>query len=268
MKSPIYELIAAQATAAAANGSAATIAPGSGTSTLQVRYSPGKRPNVLQMFSFLQTTGFVQLIANSMHDTTRNFRAAVPALTPSHQKAWNMDMLVNSQETFLPTIGATAVAGDVESLAMLMEYDSLGGVGGSYIDAEELEKRATGVQTTIEQELTGSAAGWTGSASLTSVSSLLRGTREYAVLGITSDLPVAAISLLGPCTGNFRYGCPGDPDQIERGHQYFMLASMLSKRPMIPVLNSAEASQTQLAFLQNENNISPNITLRLALLRN
>ena len=52
-----------------------------------------------------------------------------------------------------------------------------------------------------------------------------------------------------------------------RKHQLFKLASALSETEMIPVLNASDAGSTQLSFLQDENNVSPNVTLHLALLK-
>jgi len=266
MKSPIFELLAMQATAAAVAGTAATIAPGSGTASLQLRHSTS-RPNVRQLWSFLQTGGFFQPILNSQHDTTRNYRFASAANSPQFHTAWDLNMFANPNETIVPTIGGTAVGGDVDTACMLIEYENLGGMEGGYIDNAELLKRQTGILTTVEMELVGSGAGWTGAAAIDSVTKLLKATREYAVLGITTDIACAAVSIQGPCTGNYRYGMPGDPSQVERQHQLFKLASALANVPMIPVLNASDAPSTQLAFCQNENNVSPNVTLHLALLK-
>jgi len=265
MKSPFFELIAVQATAAAVAGTAATIAPGSGTTTTQLRNSSG-RPVVRNYWTKLQTTGFAQIVANNMHDTTRNLRAAIAANSLAFQLPWDLGPKATSNETILPTIGATAVAGDVESLCVLMEYEDLGGFSGSFIDADELLKRYSGVSTTVEIELVGTAAGWTGTAAINSVTKLLRADQKYAILGITTDIACAAVAITGPCTGNYRYGIPGDPTQIERQHQMFAIASKLSGVPMIPVLNANDSSATQLSFLQDENNVSPNVTVHLALL--
>jgi len=266
MKSPLFQLLAMQAVAPGAGGAAATIAPGSGTASLTLLNS-SKRPNVRQMWALLQAAGFFQPILNSQHDTTRNFRFALGSGQPAYQTPWALDMFANPNETIVPTIGGSAVAGDVESACMLIEYDDLGGMQGSYIDAEELMRRQSGILTTVEMELVGAAAGWTGAAAINSVSALLKANRNYAVLGITSDTLVGAVSIQGPCTGNYRYGLPGDPAQIERQSSGFLNASALARVPMIPVLNASDAPSTQLAFLQNENNVSPNVTMHLALLK-
>jgi len=140
----------------------------------------------------------------------------------------------------------------IDSACMLVEYEELGGMQGSYIDNAELSRRQSGILTTVEMELTGAAGatgGWSGAAALNSVTALLKAGREYAILGITSDIAVAALSIQGPCTGNYRNGVPGDIRQIEKQHQGFKVASALSGVPMIPVLNASDAPSTQLAFL-------------------
>jgi len=266
MKSPIFELLGMQAVAPS-TGAAATIAAGSGTATLQLRHS-NSRPNVRQIWAKHQTAGFFQPILNSQHDTTRNFRFNSAAGSLAFHTPWDLDMFANPNETIVPTISGSAVAGDVETGCMLIEYAELGGMQGAYIDNAELERRQSGILTTVSLALTGAATGWTGALAISAgATALLKASRDYAVLGITTDIACAAVSIQGPCTGNYRYGLPGDTSQIERQHQLFKLASMLSGTPMIPVLNASDAASTQIAILQDENNISPNVTLHLALLK-
>jgi len=269
MKSPIYELLGLQATQPN-TGAACAIAAGSGTATLRLLNSR-QRPNIRQMWAKHQVAGFFQMILNSQHDTTRNFRFNSAAGSLAMHTAWDLDMFGNPNETILGTISGSNVAGDVETACVLVEYSDLGGMEGAYIDQEELTKRESGILTTVSLALTGAAVaggGWTGALAISAgAANLLKASREYAILGITTDIACAAISIQGPCTGNYRYGLPGDPTQIEKQHQWFKMASMLSGRPMIPVLNANEAGSTQVAILADENAISPNVTLHLALLK-
>lgn len=266
MKSPIYEIVAAQATAPGSSGAAGAIAPGSGTTQLSARSSSG-RVNILALWAFLQSDGFTMPVWNSGHDPVRNFRAAVDATNPFNQKPFSVKMLCNPNEDFVVTIGGSATAGDVESFCMLLEYPDLGGASGRYIDAEDLFRRDAGTPTTVEMELTGAAAGWTGGRALTAVTGLLKAGHEYAVLGMVSDTPCAAIGLTGPCTGNYQIGVPGGTSQVDEQSMWFLRAAALSGKPCIPVLRADDAKSTTLNFLQNENNISPNVTLFLVKLK-
>jgi len=269
MKSKLYELIGLQATQPN-TGAACAIAANSGTTTLQLRNS-NKRPNIRQIWSKHQTAGFFQPILNSQHDTTRNFRFNSPANSLAMHTPWDLDMLANSNETIVATISGSNVAGDVESACMLAEYDELGGMQGAYIDDKELNAQASGILTTVNLALTGAAVaggGWTGALAISAgAASLLKAGRNYALLGITTDINSVAIGIQGPCTGNYRYGLPGDSLQIEKQHQWFKLASALSGEAMIPVLNANDAGSTQISILSDENAISPNVTLHLALLK-
>jgi len=269
MKSKLYELIGMQATQPN-TGAAVAIAANSGTTTLTLRNS-SKRPNIRQIWSKHQTAGFFQPILNSQHDTTRNFRFNSPANSLAMHTPWDLDMFANSNETIIGTISGSNVAGDVETAVMLAEYEELGGMQGAFIDGDELARRASGILTTVSLALTGAAVaggGWTGALAVSGgASALLKGSRNYAVLGMTTDINCPAIGIQGPCTGNYRYGCPGDSLQIEKQHQWFKLASGLSNEAMIPVLNASDAASTQISILSDENAISPNITLFLALLK-
>jgi len=269
MKSKLYELIGLQATQPN-TGAACTIAANSGTTTLQLRNS-NKRPNLRQIWSKHQVAGFFQPILNSQHDTTRNFRFNSPINSLAMHTAWDLDMRANSNETIVATISGSNVAGDVETACILAEYDELGGMQGAYIDDKELLEMQSGILTTVNLALTGAAVaggGWTGALAVSAgAASLLKAGKDYALLGITTDINSAAISIQGPCTGNYRYGLPGDSLQIERQHQWFKVASTLSGQAMIPVLNANDAASTQIAILSDENAISPNVTLHLALLK-
>jgi hypothetical protein len=251
MKSAMFEAIVAQATRPN-TGAAASIAPNSGTTQLSARSSPG-RVNIFQLWAFLQATGFSQPVWNSGHDAIRNYRVAVNATNPFHQKPFNQDLLCNPNEDFTITIGGSNVAGEVESFVMIAEYEELGG--------------DTGMLTTVEMELVGSAAGWTGSTALTATSALLKAGMDYAVLGITTDTACAAIGLQGPGTGNYRTACPGGTVQTEMQAQWFLRAAALGDRAAIPVINADDAKSTLLSFVQNQTNISPNVTLFLAALK-
>ena len=87
---------------------------------------------------------------------------------------------------------------------------------------------------------TSGAGNWGASVALNSVTNLLHANTDYAVLGFTSQTPIAAVGLSGVDTGNLRVGGPvlAAPE-----HDAYLFADLSDKynTPLIPVINSNNA---------------------------
>ncbi|MGV0951687.1 MAG: hypothetical protein ACOYB3_13525, partial [Azonexus sp.] len=112
------ELINASGTAAATTGTAAA---GVGGDSLTIKNGQGDI-DIIAIWQTNQTAGFGQIVYPSGHDTTRNWRAGVGVGVNIGQLALSQKMAVQPQETLAVTIAATAVAGDVEQMGMLIRY--------------------------------------------------------------------------------------------------------------------------------------------------
>ena len=120
--------------------------------------------------------------------------------------------------------------------------------------------------TTIQATLTGAAAGYTGSELITAESDLLQANRDYAVLGITSNVPCGSVFIVGPDTGYQKAAVPGGVSEADYGRDWFCALARSFGLPLIPVINSGNKASTFLGFTQNENNISPQVSVCLGLL--
>lgn len=257
------ELVTSFVTAAGASGAAAAAVTGD---SLVVKNSKS-RARVIAAWNQNQADGFVQITKPSGHDTTRGWRQVVDAANIMNLLAGGICLDVEPQELLSVTIGGSATAGDVEQNMMQVLYDDLPGVMGRFISWEELQARAEmGKLNTIQASLAGAAAGYTGEELITADSNLLQANRDYAVLGITTSTPCGAVYIYGPDTAYQKCAVPGGVSEADYGRDWFCVMSRAFGESLIPVINSGNKSSTFLGFVQNENNISPSVSLSLALL--
>jgi hypothetical protein len=253
-------LTTAIATAAATTGTAATALAGDSLTTRNY----GKEPKIISIWGTLQTAGFGQLAFPTGHDTTRGCRTGSPAASTQVLLPIGAYIPITPQETIAATIGATAVAGDVEQLSWLTAYDI--DKGQRLIDWAECNRRLKKV-TTIEASLVSvlSTYGPAGGELVTADSDLLIANRDYALLGATCRTQVHCIAVAGPDTGNDKIGVPGAL-RYEVGAQWFKLLSNALGMPLIPVINSGNKGSTTIFVSADENAGTFVVTLHLALL--
>jgi len=256
------EIITASATAAATTGTAAA---GVGTDSLVVKNGVGEI-DILALWQTNQTAGFGQLVFPTAHDTTRGYRANAaigvnPALLPI-----GMQMRLQPQETLAPQIAATAVAGDVENMTMLVRYKNFPGINARLLTAQQVEQR-TEKLTTIENSLASTAGPSYGTPeTFIADSDLLQANRDYAIVGLSPRTAVHCVYVQTPDGGNVRFGCPGVLRQ-EITSQWFMLLSRMHNEPLVPVFNSGNKNQCFVGVVTDENAGTFVVDVILALLK-
>ena len=257
------ELITAFTTAAGTSGAAAAAVTGD---SLTIKNSKGAA-SIVALWNQNQADGWVQLVKPSGHDTTRGLRQVVDSANVMNLLAAGIPLDAEPQELLSVTIAGSATGGDVENCMMQVLYEDLPGVQGRFIDWPELMKRANMMKlSTIQATLTGAAAGYTGSELITAESDLLQANKDYAVLGITTNIACGAVYISGPDTAYQKCAVPGGVSEADYGRDWFCSLSRAMNMPLIPVINSGNKASTYFGFVQNENNISPQVSMLLALL--
>jgi hypothetical protein len=257
------ELISVGATAPGSSGAAA--APyGQDSLTIKNSLTAGM---ILAIWAQQQADGFVQITKPSGHDTTRGWRQVVDAATISNLLAGGFSLDVEPQELLSVLIAGSATGGVVENAFMQVLYEDLPGVNSRMIGWEEaMERTEWSKLLTIQCTLTGAAAGYTGEELITAESDLLMANRDYAVLGMTTNVEVGALYIYGPDTGYQRAAVPGGISEADYGRDWFCSLARAYGMPLIPVINSGNKQSTRIGFVQNENNVSPEVSISLALL--
>jgi hypothetical protein len=256
------ELVSFAATAPGAGGAAAAALTGD---SLVIKNSKGPA-QIVALWASFQADGFLQLITPTQHDTTRGFRQVVEAANVDNLLPGGVSLEVQPQELMSITIAGSNTAGDVETGCALIHYKDLPGVNAREIKWAELTRRVECL-TTVQMTITGAAAGYTGAELINAESDLLRANRDYAVLGISTNIPCVALTLTGPDTGYTRTAVPGQASDADIGRDWFCAQARAFDIPMIPVINSGNKNSTTVGIVQNENNVSPQIAIVLALLK-
>jgi hypothetical protein len=256
------ELVSWSTTAAGAGGAAA--APLTGDS-LTIKNSKGPA-YLVGLWASFQADGYLQIVTPTSHDTTRGYRQVVENANVDSLRPGGMALEMQPQELMTITQAGSATAGDVDLGMALIHYPDLPGVNARAIKWGDLMRRAETL-TTIQATITGAATGYTGAELITAESDLLRANRDYAVLGISTNVPCGALTIIGPDTGYVRTAVPGQATDADVGRDYFCAQARAFDLALIPVINSGNKASTYLGIVQNENNVSPQIAVVMALLK-
>ncbi len=245
------DTITAFATAAAAGGSAAAAA--AGDSLIVRSIPPDKKGWLLNVWADKQTAAFFQITSPRLHDATRGlrFRDVVSEVAPYFP--FGVRQQLYDQDTLSVTIAGAAVAGDIESVVMLVYYEDLKGVEGRFIDYDTLNKRMVELVTVEDTITTGAGGGYTGGEALNAESDLLKGNQDYAWLGSRVSVECAAICMRGADTGNLRCAIPGNELAGELTSDWWVRLSRGFGMPLIPVFNSANRAGITVDAVQDEN---------------
>jgi hypothetical protein len=268
---PALETITAEFTAATVAGSTAT--PNAGDS-FTIRNSP-LGCQLIQTWAVHQTgaAGAPRDTIRSprMHDSTNAIR--LMNISTAQAANWGVarpqlpygvsePLVSQDQLTFL--LQGTAVAGDIEHRSVLLYYPSLPGADQNLIDYITYQKKVKHILTNeLAAVAAGTTGGYSGSQAINVTFGLLKANTNYAVLGISCSLLQCTVTIKGADTSGLRIGIPGSIDPVINSG-WFLDHAKAYGLPMIPVINSANAPNTFIELVNDENAASPQVTLILA----
>jgi hypothetical protein len=258
------QLVTAIATAPGAAGTAAAAVSGDSLTILNGK--EGSKIRCVALWARLQAAGFIQVANYSGHDLVRGLRTRVALQQQTIENPLGIDWLFRAQETLAVTLAGSATAGDIETACMLFHYENMPGIDARLMSWDAVRKRASRL-TTVEATITSAAGGgYTGAELLNSESDLLQANTDYAVLGLSTSVNVAAVWLSGPDTGNVRVGVPGVVDDHDISANFFSLISRAYDIEAIPIINSGNKASTNIGVATDENAGSIPVTVHLAML--
>jgi hypothetical protein len=211
------------------------------------------------------TYGQFGVMAGSMHDPTYGLQGMHAATTPFPTVPERL-YKVGSRDTLVCKIADTATAGTISNLIVPVLYEGpIGLPTGQYIWPSEMEGRATGRLAVAYKTLTaGTTVGYSGAAALSAFTNQIPGGKNYALLGAVSSVVMSAITIKGPCTGNFRIAIPASLLWKQITSRWMVYLSNTYNRPLVPVINSNDFPSTVVEVVNDEQAASPIITLYLA----
>jgi hypothetical protein len=259
---PVLDTVGFSGTAIGATLAAGTVFTGD---SFQIKNTRGGSPAYLiQAWSDHQVAGIVRVRSPKFHDNVDGlrWRALIGVLDP--QIPLGAPQQLFSQDTLTGELSGSAVAGDIESVLMMIYYPDLDGSNArlqtwDYVRGKMRNLVGQRIAMTI-----GSTAGYNGARAINADTDLLKANTDYALLGATTDVETAAITIRGADTSNFRVAIPGETSLVHHTNYWFKRLAMATGFPLIPIINSANKGGTQVEVVGDENGGTANVTLWLA----
>jgi hypothetical protein len=265
---PALDTVTGAATAIGATLAALTANSGD---SFQVKNAPlTTQPLLLNAWADVQAAGVARIRSPKLHDNVDAIRSRTRVNCLDPLLPFGMPEMLWPQDTLIVELAGSAVGGQIESIQMLIYYPDLPGQQARLIDMPTLRQRAVHYFGQRLAITVGSTAAYTGSRAINADADLMIANTDYAVLGITTDLRVAGISLRGPDTGNLRVTVPGGADVLNAfrmGAWWFKQLAIEHGLPLIPVINSANKGATQIDVMGDNNGGTANVTIWLMQLK-
>lgn len=259
------ELIAGSATAPDTTLTGLTMAAGN---SLTIRNAPIDSPIKLATFWVRsQLRGIYRIMSPKLHDNVQGIRGdhiaseVQPLLDPMFAQR------LYSQDVLTAQISGSAVAGDLESMALLIWYPDLPGANARFLTPQQVRDRMVHIESVENSLATGTGGGWSGEEAVNADFDQMKANTDYALLGYTVS-PVAgqtvgeclAVRWRGSDTANLGLGGPGSDTDRWLTMRWFIWLSERMGLPLVPVFNSANRAGILLDAFQNEDGLDVLVT--------
>ena len=207
----------------------------------------------------------ISVTASRWHDQTYGIRGEVTsgAATAPINSATSLSPIGVDQPIFpsdVLSVQVTGTANDEVVITLVVYYHDLPGISArlaTYDYVKQNTKNLVGINATLTS---GTAVPGTAVA-LNAADNRLHANTDYALLGFSSTLTCASLTVQGIDTGNLRVGgpliCQGDHDS-----NMFVNYARSYNAPLIPIINSNNAGAT---FLQGTHVVGQSTPLDVLL---
>jgi hypothetical protein len=225
-------------------GAFEALAPATGDSLSIPNYDPGTSAWLLEVWAGNSAnTGEYDIRSPFFHDNTRGLRLDAmfnPTLSgadgdPQMLMGYHVRQPLYPSDTLIVEVNATAT--NNVGLGTLMYFESLRGADQRLARWEEIEPRIVNM-VGVRVAVTAGAAGDYGTAvALNASDDRLRANVDYALLGITSQLPCCSIAVTGPETSGRKIALPLHWLQ-DKAADWFVDIAQKYHIPAIPIFNA------------------------------
>lgn len=242
-------------------------AQGTDSTTVLVPNSGGIR--ILEAWGInSDSVGEIQMIytrPQSTHDQQHGYRMSIAgtALSGAGTIA-AYDLLgwrgaIPLQPADVPTIQASGTAADDVILSYLTEYDDIANVNVGFASPQQIENlRVSTFGFRVSAVASGTPGAYGTARAVNADDDRFHAGMWYAIRGVTVQLPVTSVTLVGPDWGGFRIGCPAGP-LYPASPSWFVDMSEKWGKPMIPCFQANNKSATLVQVVDGEANTSPQI---------
>lgn len=238
------------------------LAPNTGDTFAVRDFNPPSQAFLIEAWASAASAGQARIHSPRMHDNSQGIRARWQAAQSSpllpnviQQPLYPNDVLV---------VEALDNVAEEQNVSMLMYYQDLPGSAARLFDWPTIDPRIRNILTVEVAVVSGAVLGdYSGAVTIASLTDLLKGGCDYAILGYDTDVACHTIGIRGPDTGNFRLGGPGTSQRIDtRG--WFVRTSEDNGLPLIPVINSQNKGGTFIDIVAATAALTVNVDLVLA----
>lgn len=252
------ELIHAQGTAIGAT--IAALAASTGDS-LAVRNTGGVKPaRLLNLWADVQVAGTLRVRSPKFHDNVQGIRIDTLIGDVRPLLPFGVSQPVYPNDVLSVELGGSAVAGDIEYVAMLLHYEDLPGAAARMLTAEEVIRRTINVFTVENTLATGTGGGYTGAEAINVEFDQFHAGGLYALVGYLVDTECTSVAWRGADTANLRVGGPGDETERELTSDWFMRLSRAYGLPLVPVFSAENKGGILIDAVQDENGADVTVT--------
>jgi hypothetical protein len=252
------DLVSAQGTAISATISALAAVTGD---SLAIKNCPiEKTARILSFWGDSQVAGTGRIRSARLHDnvSAMRFNTIIGDLRP--YMPWGVSQRVFPNDVLNVELAGSAVAGDIETISMLVYYEDLPGIAARFIAPDELARRGGNLLYGENTISTGTAGGYSGGEAINIEIDQFHASKQYALVGYLCSIEMGAIAWRGPDTGNLRVGGPGEETERELTADWFVRLSRAYGLPLIPVISAENKAATLIDALCDENGADPLVT--------
>lgn len=252
------DLVTAQGTAVPATLTPLAAVAGD---SLAIRNAPlESKAMMLQLWTDVQTIGTVQVRSPKLHDNVRGIRYGTTLDDMRPVLPRGVGQRVYANDVLTVELAAGAVAGDIESVCMLMYYPDLPGAAAQFVTPEEVIRRCTNIFTVENTLALGTTGGYSGGEAINVEADQFHANAKYALVGYTVTVACAAIGWRGVDTGNLRVGGPGLSPERHFTSAWFMRLSNWFGMALVPVFSAENKGGILIDGVQDENGVDTTVT--------
>ena len=163
------------------------------------------------------------------------------------------------------TVEVTGGAAEYDGALLSTYYDDLSGASPKLKMPGDIAGAASFITTwSVDAAASATEGAWANTL-ITNLYDESKANSWYALLGYVVDTPVLGVAINGADTSNFNVGGPGVTEPY-RTKAYFADLSMALGKPCIPVFNSANKGNTNVAVVDVAASTAVTVTLVVAIM--
>jgi hypothetical protein len=162
-----------------------------------------------------------------------------------------------------PQLLVSATASDCVAYSFLTEYDDLPGSAAAFVSPSTVmahHKSRVGIR--VSAVASGTAGQYGAQRAFNADDDRLHANTWYAIEGLTVQLPVLTVALIGPDFGGQRIGLPAGSIEIASSG-FFLNQSVKWNKSLVPVFNSNNKANTLVQVVDTSTSTSPQIDFQL-----